>query len=691
MNFLIADTFQSSLARLTGAEQKAAKTAAFDLQLDPAGKGKSFHRLDRVRDPNFWSVRVSDDLRLIVHRAPGSLLLAYVGHHDDAYAWAARRRLDAHPTTGAAQIVEVREAVVNEEFANKSPAISTVPSSDTPPLPLAGVSRDDLLAHGVPPDWLDDVLAATEDSLLDIAAHLPAEAAEAVLAFATGARPEPPAPPPAAPDPFAHPDALRRFRVLDSRAALERALDYPWDRWTVFLHPAQSRLVERAFTGPARVAGSAGTGKTVVALHRAAFLARTNPRARLLLTTFTPALASALRVKLRRLVGDDPDQLRRIDVEHLEGVGARLHAERHGPFTPAAPATIRKALTDAMAEVAPGAFTPAFLWAEWESVVDAWGVRDWDHYRDVPRLGRKTRIGGKQRETLWAVFEAARARLDAQGVGTWADLFQRLAQTQTPLYDHIVVDEAQDVSVAELRFLTRLTGERPDALFFAGDLGQRIFRAPFSWKAVGVDVRGRSHTLRVNYRTSHQIRARADRLLPGAVADVDGLEERRAGVTSVFNGPDPDIRVADDPDHETEIVADWLRARIAEGVAPDEIGVFVRTPEALPRAAAALDAAAIPHSAITADAEPPAGRAARATMHIAKGMEFRAVAVMACDEDLLPLAARIEAVADESDLEEVYATERHLLYVAFTRARDSLLVTGVYPASEFLGDLQTDR
>jgi superfamily I DNA/RNA helicase len=180
----------------------------------------------------------------------------------------------------------------------------------------------------------------------------------------------------------------------------------------------------------------------------------------------------------------------------------------------------------------------------------------------------------------------------------------------------------------------------------------------------------------MNYRTSHQIRARADHLLPGAVADVDGLEERRAGVTSVFNGPDPDIRIADDPDHETEVVADWLRARIAAGIAPHEIGVFVRTVETLPRAAAALDAAGIPHSAITVDADAPTGRAARATMHIAKGMEFRAVVVMACDEDLLPLAARIEAVADESDLDEVYATERHLLYVACTRARDHLETSG---------------
>jgi hypothetical protein len=260
MDFRIADTFTASLARLNGAEQKAVKTTAFDLQLNLSNPGLRFHRLDRPRDPNFWSVRVNDDIRLIVHRTPRSLLLCYVGHHDAAYAWAERRKIERHPVTGAAQLVELPERV---EIAPVP--VTAAPPAAARPLLFAGVGDDKLLGYGVPPEWLDAVRRADEDSLFDVADHLPQEAAEALLNLATGTTPEAPPPAPAEADPFVHPDAQRRFRVLTNLEELERALDYPWEKWAVFLHPAQRRLVERSYSGPARVSGSAGTGKTIVA------------------------------------------------------------------------------------------------------------------------------------------------------------------------------------------------------------------------------------------------------------------------------------------------------------------------------------------------------------------------------------------------------------------------------------------
>ena len=186
MDFLIADTFTGSLTRLTGQEQKAVKTTAFDLQLNPAAPGLRFHKLDRPKDPNFWSVRVNNDIRLIVHRTPDSLLLAYVGHHDDAYGWAERRRIERHPQTGAAQLVEVRERV--EEPPAAQPMIHPVAAPQKPPL-FAAIPDATLLAYGVPPDWLPDVRRATEDTLFDLAAHLPQEAVEALLNLATGTVP----------------------------------------------------------------------------------------------------------------------------------------------------------------------------------------------------------------------------------------------------------------------------------------------------------------------------------------------------------------------------------------------------------------------------------------------------------------------------------------------------------------------
>jgi superfamily I DNA/RNA helicase len=202
-----------------------------------------------------------------------------------------------------------------------------------------------------------------------------------------------------------------------------------------------------------------------------------------------------------------------------------------------------------------------------------------------------------------------------------------------------------------------------------------------------VDIRGRSRTLQVNYRTSHQIRARADRLLGPSLADVDGNLEERGGTVSVFNGPPPRVRAFETPEEEAEAVGAWLAERAAEGMLPHELGVFVRSSAELDRAREAVEQAGLAHRVLDEEAEAAAGHVLLGTMHLAKGLEFRAVAVMACEDEVIPLQERIESAADETELEEVYNTERHLLYVACTRARDYLLVTSGGPASEFLDDL----
>jgi mRNA-degrading endonuclease RelE of RelBE toxin-antitoxin system len=687
--FRIADTFTGSLAKLTGDEQKAVKTTAFDLQLNPASPGMQFHRLDRAKDRNFWSVRVNRDIRLIVHRTQGSLLLCYVAHHDDAYDWAERRKLETHPTTGAAQLIEVRELVREVPVTKYVAAAAAEPAQQ---LPLfAHISDESLLGYGVPVEWLPDVRAATDATVLDVADHLPAEAAEAVLALAIGETPQAPEPVPAGTSPFEHPDAQRRFRVVTDVDELERALEYPWDRWMVFLHPAQRQTVERSFSGPARVSGSAGTGKTIVALHRAVHLARSNEDARVLLTTFSDPLANALRGKLRRLIRSEPRLAERLEVHALDAIAARLHERIFGRRTVVTHDVMRDLLVESATIAGEYRSSPHFLLTEWEEVVDAWQLESWEAYRSVARLGRRTRLPEKTREALWPVFEltwkALRERRMVTLAGMYSALATHLAESRHVPFDHVVVDEAQDLSVPQLRFLAALAADRPDGLFLAGDLGQRIFQQPFSWKSLGVDIRGRATILRINYRTSHQIRARADRLLGPEIADVDGNVESRRGTVSVFNGPAPEVRVLASPDEEVGSVAGWLRERIAEGIGPHEIGVFVRSPAELERATAALDAAGVPHRVLDERIETASGHASVSTMHLAKGLEFRTVVVMACDDDVIPSQERIGAVTDEGDLEEVYNTERHLLYVACTRARDHLLVTSGGVASEFLDDL----
>ena len=688
MTFRIADTFTDSLAKLTGDEQKIAKTTAFDLQMNPVNPGMQLHRIDKSKDKNFWSARVGRDIRLVVHKTKESFLLCYVGHHDEAYGWAERRKLETHPKTGAAQFIEVLERV--QEIV--------VPTYVQEPLrvaekskPFANLPDDELLSYGVPAEWLKDVREADDDSLLVVTDHLPAEAAEALLELATGGKPTPR--PVTEAEPFEHPDAQRRFRVMENVEELSRALEYPWDKWSIFLHPVQREISRRHYAGPARVAGSAGTGKTIVALHRAVFLARAHPQSRVLLTTFSQTLANALSAKLRRLISNDPRMGERIDVHSLDALGIRLYQSRFGQPKLATSADISEAIRTAAAEVPEHKFRERFLTTEWEQIVDAWQLDSLEAYQNVSRLGRKTKIPKKQQEILWSIFERVKGKLSARGLVTTSELFTRLAtamkEAKHPPFDFAVIDEAQDLTVAHLRFFAALGADRPNALFFAGDLGQRIFQQPFSWLELGVDIRGRSQNLNVNYRTSHQIRSQSDRLLGAEMSDLDGVRQDRTGTISVFNGPPPTVRLFKTEQEEIDGVSEWISERKKEGVIPYEFAIFVRSGAQVPRAEAAAKKAALPFKVLDEKVEPVGNNASISTMHLAKGLEFRAVVVMACDDEVLPLQDRISSIGDDADLQEVYDTERHLLYVASTRARDFLLITGVEPASEFLDDLRT--
>ncbi|MGD0959952.1 MAG: UvrD-helicase domain-containing protein [Methylomonas sp.] len=467
--------------------------------------------------------------------------------------------------------------------------------------------------------------------------------------------------------------------------------DYPWEKWTVFLHPAQRQLVERNYSGPARVSGSAGTGKTIVALHRAVYLTRNHPEARVVLTTFSETLANALRSKLKRLISHEPRLGERLEVHAMDAIGLRLYESNFGKVNLADRQLIRQYIKQA-ADKTPGhKFSERFLLTEWEQVVDAWRLDNWESYRDVKRLGRKTRLPETQRQVLWTIFEQVNNSLASERLLTHAEIFTRLAKhlaahDRRP-FDYAVIDEAQDINVAQLRFLSSLGADQANVLFFAGDLGQRIFQQAFSWKSLGVDIRGRSRTLQINYRTSHQIRRQADQLLGPEIADVDGNIEERRGTISVFNGPRPTILKLNRPDAEIAAVAKWLTDLTASGIKPHEIGVFVRSASELDRAIAAVSSASLPYKVLDEHVETINGYASICTMHLAKGLEFRVAVIMACDDEIIPSQLRIETVADDADLEEVYDTERQLLYVACTRARDHLLVTSGNIPSEFIDDL----
>ncbi len=692
MNFRIANTFTESLTRLTNQEQKLTKTKAFDLQVDPTNTGKNFHRIDKVKDKNFWSVYVNMDIRIIVHKTENNFLLCYVDHHEKAYAWAETRKLETHPATGAAQIVEMRETIKEIEVPKY---IEVEKQPEAPRFLFDKVPADELLAYGVPPEWIEDVMNADEKKLYSLVDYLPEEASEALLKLAVGEKPELPKVLVSGGDPFEHPDAQRRFRIMNDVKELELALNYPWEKWSIFLHPEQRKIVQKEFNGPARVSGSAGTGKTVVALHRAVFLARIKPEARVLLTTFSDNLASMLKNKLHRLISEtaEPELAERIEVFAMDALGKRLyHRQFQEKFDLAIDVEIKKILSEKAGEISNHNFSETFLFSEWKDVVDAWQIKTWEEYKNVQRLGRKKRLPESQRIILWDVFQKTQAEIKSKKKITTAKMFTKLAdrvsQHQLFLYDYTIVDESQDISIPQLKLLAVLAGNRSDGLFFAGDLGQRIFQQPFSWNSLGINIRGRSQILRINYRTSHQIRAQADKLMGLKISDVDGNEESRKGTVSVFNGPPPEVKINESYKTEVSYVSEWLKKCKDINVLPHEVGVFVRTENEFERAKSAIISAGLNYQILDNKSEPDEGYVSLCTMHLAKGLEFKAVVVMACDDEVIPLQSRIEAIGDFADIDDVYDTEKNLLYVACTRARDYLLISGVDPASEFLDDLQ---
>jgi len=679
----LTPTFTKSLSRLTAQEQAAVKQLPTEFMMNPEAPGLRLHKLN-CREARFASLSVNMDLRVIVLKDGAQVIFCYVGHHDDAYRWAERRRVETHPITGAAQLVEIEEVIREEERG--------IVREVSAPL-FADESDDYLLSLGVPPAWMGVVKGVDEDGLYAILERLPEEAAEALVTLVTGGRPVPALPTDeetAPADPFAHPDARRRFWVASDELALKTALDAPWERWIVFLHPSQRAAVERNFGSPARVSGGAGTGKTVVALHRAAHLVRLSDSARVLLTTYSRPLVDHLERGLDLLLGASGDARRRVHVEHLHQYAHQIVKESGSRFVPLRFADLSRFIADSMTDHPDTDVSAEFLRAEFDAVIDYWGVRDWATYRDIARTGRGSALSPARRKRLWPVFEGVLRRMHESGRMSWADLADAARQTMETHRDrpfrHVVVDEAQDFGPRELRFLMTLAPPGPSSHLFAGDVGQRIYRYPFSWLRAGVDIRGRGARLIVNYRTTAQIKRFAEQAL-GTVEPVDDSEEAgERSAVSLLSGPDPVVAGYEDAADEVAGWAVWLRALVADGVSPREIALFARTRALLEvRAAVAVDQAGLGATVLGDRAAETQGNAVTlGTLHQAKGLEFRAVGLVGCGADVLPHPSAL-AAADDAEGEAVArGRERQLFYVGCTRARDCLRIAHTGPASPLL-------
>ena len=676
---IIAPQLFSSLGRLPASDQARVIDFINTFQSNPAHPGLSLERVTRARSNGVWSGRVTRDLRAILHKDGDTWAILYADHHDPAYDWAARRDIGRHSVTGALQIVESVETVREVERV-----VEVLVEPDAPPI-FERHDDDYLLSLGIPEAWLPTVRrVCDDDQLLVVCEKLPLDVGERLFALAAGEFVTPPKPVAADRPTTEAVDTQRRFFLVEDAEGLATALNAPMDRWIAFLHPSQRALVQREFNGPAKVSGSAGTGKTVVAMHRARHLARSGER--VLLTSFVTTLCDNIERNLARLC--TPAELAKITVSTVHKQALDIVREAEPRVRPASDDDVDRLLDTLRVRHAP-AYDAAFVRAEWDNVVRLQGIESWDAYRQARRTGRGRGLAVKERKALWQVFGGVIEGLAQRQLKDWTGLCVRAEELLTSgavpsPYTAVVIDEVQDLRPPDLRFLRALCAAQPGNLMVCGDAGQRIYPGGFSLSALGIEVRGRSAVLRINYRTTEQIRRVADRLLGLLADDMDGGEESRTGTRSLLRGPDPTLRGHASRDEELDAAVAQVRTWLGDGLQPEAIGVFARTGARVKAMAEALARADIPARRLSDKDDAVGSGVNLGTMHRAKGLEFKAVLVLDCADGVLPSPGALRSAADPQDREAAEARERRLLYVAMTRARDELVVSWSGRPSPFI-------
>ncbi|HQY92433.1 DEAD/DEAH box helicase [Caldilinea sp.] len=689
----MADSFLEAFDKLPLTPRKKVREFLIKFRNDPTAASIHYEPIHDTRDERVRTVRIDLTYRAVVlhpEEAAGYVLV-WVDHHDEAMDWARNKVFPVHPATGALQMLDLQRVEAANRRAAEAPPVKALAA-----YALFETFKDaDLLRAGVPEMLLPSVRALhDEDELERLRPFLPAEAYEALFYIASlgcsideallhaGALVEPEAATVDVAVALAHPDSRRRFHLIESTEELDEILDAPLAKWRIFLHPSQARLVERHFNGPARVLGGAGTGKTVVAMHRARHLARTvftAPDDRILFTTFTRNLAANIRQNLENLCGAE---MARIEVTNLHAWAVAL-LRRHGePVTIVEEEARRQCWRNVMEQTG-SAWDEAFVQHEWAAVVQAQGIEQRADYLRASRQGQGAPLNRSQRAELWAIFAAYRAELDRLGRMEWPDVIHRatrlLAERPVKLpYRAILVDESQDLDPAELRLLRVMVPAGANDLFFVGDAHQRIYGQPVVMAQCGIEIRGRAAKLRINYRTTEEIRCWATGVLDGAaIDDLDGGRDDLTGYHSILSGLPPTVRRFATLAAELAFVLDEIRV-LGEATEFDRICIVARThsqlrDELLP----ALRAAGIPYLLLEAETPDYIGSGVRlATMHRVKGLEFEHLFIVGMRAGVMPPAAAVT----EADL----LRERCLLHVAASRARETLTVTGWGEASPLL-------
>ncbi|WP_160050516.1 UvrD-helicase domain-containing protein [Nocardiopsis sp. FR4] len=663
-----------------------------------ADKGLNFKPPQGRRNRSIFTFKVDNFYRGVVlaPESGDSYLLLKVLAHDAAYDWANKQDAGVNQLTGAVEIWNA-EALERATPDLEERAAPTAPEQRL----FAKVSDGELTTLGVTEKVLRAARTAVDaDDLADIVPFLPEDQAEVLQYLAAGFSVEE-----IWRDVVAHrpsgavggdlDTAIRntptRVRLVSGLDELEEILSQPFAAWRTFLHPAQRRIAYKAsYPGSYQVTGGPGTGKTVVAMHRVKhLLTYLRPGERILFTTFTNTLASALRTGIRQLV-DDPGRLERLDITTVNAQTSQVLTEAAGGRAPRFVNDLqeldrwRRIVGEQGLE-----WSAEFLQQEYRHVVLAQRLDTLEEYQKADRRGRGNRLAAPQRERVWRALTAFTEGLDADGVQTHlrgCDQAARLLEERGPRFRHVVVDEAQDLHPAQWRLLRAAVAPAPDDLFIAGDPHQRIYDAKVSLKALGINVVGRSQRLRRNYRSTQQILTWSRPLLEGEEVEAlaDGGTESLAGYRSALQGPRPTTHAATTPGEEWDALVKRVREWLDAGVEPSSVAVAARFRWAVGDTVSALTGAGIEACELRgSDDDTPGVRVA--TMHSLKGLEFRCVAAVGVSEGVVPnpkaiTDARVDEIQHATDL----MAERCLLFVVCTRARDHLHVSWHGRPSPFL-------
>lgn len=681
---VFAQAFLNGLAGLEAAVREALHAPLERLRERP--RSAEFETFSDVVDDKLHWMSILGDLVIVAAILPdrSMYLCVHVGEMASAEEWALRRRVDVHPVLGSIQVY----ALPTDEGAGDGELFKHV-------------DDEALVALGVPERQLVAVRSLSDAEAFEaFASSLPPEAHEGLGRVVDGesvdearvsASLTPMAEPVAAEDfetALQSPMSRRSFNIVHNGADLEAALASPMDQWRLYLHPSQRRSVRIRANGPVRVLGGAGTGKTVALVHRAVFLLRDRlgPDDQMLVTTYTRNLARDIEVSLRALL--TPREMERVTVLNLHAWARRwLVAEGERVAIVERPRRAEM-WADALRE-SDGSMSSAFLQEEWDWVVQAQGLTTKREYWYADRGGRGTRMDRRRRSKAWKVLGRFRELLDQEGVHEFPDLVRRVRDRLSASNRHpfraVLADEVQDLRRVELQLLRALAPTGPDDLFLVGDGHQRIYGPPAPLGKVGIEIRGRSFRLKVNYRTTAAIQRFALAVLDGEdIDDLDDGHDSLAGCRSLRGGERPNVGMFPSRKEERAALVELVRGWLDE-VAPESVCVAARRASDLKAYGVALRSAGIPTVTLEDASLDELGSGVRlATMHRLKGTEFRRVALAGVRKGVVPLEEDLAKFGDGASAADHETRERCLFYVAASRARDVLAVSGHGTPSPFL-------